>query len=183
MEIRPTDEFKYWNEKAILYYRIPLDIIDSRVYEYRSLREKYNELDNIIGNQYILSDLKGISEYYPMLAEVCLEQGTKNLKIIDDIAIPQISTTTQKNIRSNDMDIGETFLNSFGYICIEILKNFYMENEYQIVNDKFVSSIINDDTILIRYLIENEYSISKNAIIDAMKINKDKIDILLPLLK
>jgi hypothetical protein len=32
---------QYWNEKAISHYHVPIDVMDSTIYVYRSIKEKY----------------------------------------------------------------------------------------------------------------------------------------------
>lgn len=163
--------YDIWQEKAMKRYGIPLDVMDSTTKIYRSLKEKYYQMESILEDSEILSDLITLSEYYPLLGKVCLEQGTKTIsRRIEDMDIQKITDKTQAAIKNTNNDVTATFLNTDdSSIAREILDNFYLEDEYNMVDTKFIQSIERHDVSFVDYILGSGYPISYGTIASAMK--------------
>jgi len=142
------NDYDAWNARSMMVYNMPLAVMDSTVTLYVNARDKYETMENILNDEQILADLRSIISYYPLLGEVCLIHGTRNVydRTIDDLDSEQVSQDAQDLLASYNYDTSEAFSRTINdnmgdahkiQVAIEIATNFFMEDDHTLVSTAY----------------------------------------------
>lgn len=164
---------EYWNERALFHYGVGLDVMNGSNNRYVSLREKYAELENVISDTTILSDLAGITRHYPALGNLAMLNGTRFLIHATDQS-PKVSDRAQALIRASGLNVRDAFVRAMQEpgdhpVAVEIVRRFHMEEEYAVINASIETALKQGDESYVRDILNIDYPISYSTVVRSLQ--------------